>query len=81
LVVNNVTTCIERDGRYFIDKLKPGTRKDYVTVEIPRRELAIIRSRLERGEPLQDFEGLISLAKNRWIRGHASKGSTQRKRG
>jgi hypothetical protein len=77
--VNDVIFCTERDGRYFIDKLKPGTRKEFVTLELPRKELELIRFRVNRGEPLQDYEGLVSIPKRRSQR--RPKGKSGRKRG
>jgi hypothetical protein len=62
---NNVIFCTERGGRYFIDKLCPGTRKDYVTLELPRETLERIRLRVSKYEPLQDYEGLVSIRTRR----------------
>jgi hypothetical protein len=65
--MNEVIFCTEREGRYFIDKPRPGKRREYDTIELPAKELEMIRYRIERGEPLQDFEGLVLRPKKRRV--------------
>src|SRR5437660_8505624 len=57
----NRATFWETDqfGNIFIHKAKPGRGSQYERIGVPKDMLGRIGRRLEHGEPLQDFEGLL----------------------
>ena len=63
LKANGATFWESEFGNIIIHKPKPGRGSPYDKIVVPKEMLAVIRHRIENGEPQQDFEGILEPPK------------------